>query len=217
MTGLDPDGERIALAGELNRAGIDAGGLTVCEGDATRLPFADGEFDVAWCSLVLHHIDDPVAALREMARVVRPGGLVAALDGDDDGSFPMLPWTPEFEARLRAAAMRGQQEHFGGHLGHHYSSHTGRDLPRLLREGGLADIRILPLSEIDRAPLDPTREAEIANWFSGPLARRIGDYLAPVDRQRLEAYFNPDSETYLLANPDFFMARTWFLALGRAG
>jgi ubiquinone/menaquinone biosynthesis C-methylase UbiE len=47
-------------------------------GDATRLPFADGEFDVAHSSLLLHHLDpeDVVAALREMARVARIGVVV---------------------------------------------------------------------------------------------------------------------------------------------
>jgi SAM-dependent methyltransferase len=44
--------------------------------DATELPFEDGRFDVAFAESVLAFIDDPASAVREMARVVRPGGYV---------------------------------------------------------------------------------------------------------------------------------------------
>jgi ubiquinone/menaquinone biosynthesis C-methylase UbiE len=54
-----------------------ARGLPVTEGDATRLPFPDASFDAAVCFKVLAHIQDPAAAIREMCRVVRPGGVVA--------------------------------------------------------------------------------------------------------------------------------------------
>lgn len=42
--------------------------------DIQRLPFADGSFDVAFCRAMLHHVDRLGDAIREMARVVRPGG-----------------------------------------------------------------------------------------------------------------------------------------------
>ncbi len=48
-----------------------------CGGDLGRLPFRDGAFDLCHGGMVLHHVEDTVAALREMARVVRPGGSVA--------------------------------------------------------------------------------------------------------------------------------------------
>lgn len=50
------------------------------EGDALALPFADGEFDLAMSRFAFHHLPDHAAALREMARVVRPGGHVAVID-----------------------------------------------------------------------------------------------------------------------------------------
>jgi ubiquinone/menaquinone biosynthesis C-methylase UbiE len=52
--------------------------LTV--GDAQRLPFKDGEFDSAFSSATLHHLGDAALGIRELARVVRPGGLVAAIE-----------------------------------------------------------------------------------------------------------------------------------------
>lgn len=50
----------------------------VLRGDATRLPFPDATFDVVITSEVLEHITDDTAAIREMARVLRPGGRFAA-------------------------------------------------------------------------------------------------------------------------------------------
>jgi demethylmenaquinone methyltransferase/2-methoxy-6-polyprenyl-1,4-benzoquinol methylase len=48
--------------------------LPLTAGDATKLPFADGAFDAATISFALRNVHDPDAALREMRRVVRPGG-----------------------------------------------------------------------------------------------------------------------------------------------
>jgi SAM-dependent methyltransferase len=52
--------------------------------DAARLPFRDGSFDTVIANHVLYHLDDPDAALREFARVLRLGGrLAVAVDGRD--------------------------------------------------------------------------------------------------------------------------------------
>ena len=60
-------------------------------GDVYHLDFADDTFDVVHAHQVLQHLTDPVAALGEMRRVCRPGGLVAARDGDYGGFF----WFPD--------------------------------------------------------------------------------------------------------------------------
>ena len=44
--------------------------------DIHRMPFAPGSFDIAFCRAMLHHVDDPSAAVRELARMVKPGGWV---------------------------------------------------------------------------------------------------------------------------------------------
>ena len=49
-------------------------------GDACRLPFADATFDVVYARSMLHHLPDPKAGAREIARVLRPGGRLVALD-----------------------------------------------------------------------------------------------------------------------------------------
>lgn len=58
--------------------------------DAFALPFADDSFDVTHAHQVLQHVGDPVALLREMARVTRPGGLVAVRDAD----YEAMTWAP---------------------------------------------------------------------------------------------------------------------------
>lgn len=50
------------------------------EGDVTSLAFVDESFDVVACRAALHHVTDPAVALREMARVCRPGGRVVVSD-----------------------------------------------------------------------------------------------------------------------------------------
>src|SRR6201999_3703179 len=60
-------------------------GVSAAQAPAEALPFGDGEFDAALAQLVVHFMDDPVAGLREMARVTRPGGAVAACVWDHAG------------------------------------------------------------------------------------------------------------------------------------
>ena len=59
--------------------------------DALALPFASGSFDIASIGFGIRNVDDPVACLREMARVVRPGGRVVVLEfGQPRGAFGAL-------------------------------------------------------------------------------------------------------------------------------
>ena len=60
-------------------------GVRVDVGTAEHLPWDDGSFDLALAQLVVHFMSDPVAGLREMARVTRPGGVVAACVWDHAG------------------------------------------------------------------------------------------------------------------------------------
>jgi SAM-dependent methyltransferase len=60
-------------------------GVEVGVAAAERLPFPDGAFDAALAQLVVHFMTDPVAGLREMGRVTRPDGVVAACVWDHGG------------------------------------------------------------------------------------------------------------------------------------
>jgi ubiquinone/menaquinone biosynthesis C-methylase UbiE len=215
VVGLDLDAENVAVAASLWPDRLAAGALTLTRGDVTRLPFAADAFDVAWTSLVLHHVEDPRAALRELSRVVAPGGTVAVLDGDDAASVPFLPWSPDLEERVRAAIWRGAAENYGGRLDYTIFPYLGRDLPRLMREAGLTEIALHVFADIDRAPLEPSREAKVRDWFRGWVDGRLRDYLAARDRDALLALADPENPAYLLGSPDFFLCRTWLLVTGR--
>ncbi|GAB2655578.1 methyltransferase domain-containing protein [Saccharopolyspora gloriosae] len=82
-------------AGIVEQAAADAPANTTFQvADVCALPFADGSFDVVHAHQVLQHLTDPVAALREMRRVCRPGGIVAARDAD----YAAMTWYPELPA-----------------------------------------------------------------------------------------------------------------------
>ncbi len=86
VLGLDPSEGFIASA---RRRVIDAR-ASFQSGAAQAIPLANASVDVAVCGLVLNFTPDPARALAEMARVVRPGGMVAAYLWDYAGGMQML-------------------------------------------------------------------------------------------------------------------------------
>jgi ubiquinone/menaquinone biosynthesis C-methylase UbiE len=96
VTGIDQSADVLAAAAR------DAGAvdnLTFTTGDVYALAYEDATFDVVHAHQVLQHLSDPVAALREMRRVCKPGGVVGARDGDY-AAFTWYPETPELDAWL---------------------------------------------------------------------------------------------------------------------
>lgn len=79
VVGLDLDFASLrAAAGGVRQRGEQRGQLgALLQGDAFALPFADATFDKVICSEVMEHVHDFTAAARELARVIRPGGLAA--------------------------------------------------------------------------------------------------------------------------------------------
>jgi SAM-dependent methyltransferase len=87
VTAVDPSESFVAAARERHP------GVRVERASAEQLPFADGEFDAALAQLVVHFMADPVAGLRELARVTREGGVVAACVWDHAGGHgPLSPF-----------------------------------------------------------------------------------------------------------------------------
>ena len=68
------------LLEEARRQSSDVSNVAFLEGDVTRLPFADGSFDLATCARTLHHVPRPELAVAELARVTRPGGQILVVD-----------------------------------------------------------------------------------------------------------------------------------------
>jgi SAM-dependent methyltransferase len=96
VVGIDRSADVVAAA-----AAEHAGrpGLTFQAGDVYRLDFPERSFDVVHAHQVLQHLSDPVAALAEMGRVLRPDGLLAVRDGDY-GAFFWWPSDPRLDRWL---------------------------------------------------------------------------------------------------------------------
>jgi ubiquinone/menaquinone biosynthesis C-methylase UbiE/DNA-binding transcriptional ArsR family regulator len=79
VIGVDNSEKMLAAAGER----IEHYGLTNVSlrlGEAEALPIGDGECDAAYSSMLLHHLSEPALGIRELARVVKPGGKVVISD-----------------------------------------------------------------------------------------------------------------------------------------
>jgi ubiquinone/menaquinone biosynthesis C-methylase UbiE len=94
VTGLDRAGAQLDLARE-NAAREGLANVRFVPGSVYTLPFADQEFDVVFAHALFEHLKDQIAALREIHRVLRPGGIVA-LRSPDWGGFIAHPNWPEF-------------------------------------------------------------------------------------------------------------------------
>ena len=146
--------------------------LDVRLGTAEQLPFPDDSFDLAVAQLVVHFMADPVAGLREMARVTRPGGVVAACVWDHAGGGGPL-------ATFWRAA--------------HDVDPEARDEGMLpgAREGHLVELsRAAGLSAVESSTLTVrVRFATFADWWE-PFTLGVGPagaYVAGMDEPRRDA------------------------------
>jgi ubiquinone/menaquinone biosynthesis C-methylase UbiE len=89
VVGVDSSPEALAIA----RRDATANRVKYVGASVYELPFPPAAFDVAYGHQVLQHLNDPVAALREVRRVLKPGGLVAVRDAD----FGSMTHHPHYE------------------------------------------------------------------------------------------------------------------------
>lgn len=94
-TGIDAEPAVVAEASK-GAGGRGPDNVDFATGDVYRLDFEDATFDVVHAHQVLQHLTDPVAALGEMRRVLRPGGILAVRDSDY-GAFVWAPPDPMLE------------------------------------------------------------------------------------------------------------------------
>ena len=131
VTGIDAAADVLGTARQ-EAEGRGLANVSFGTGDVYHLDFADGTFDVVHAHQVLQHLTDPVAALREMRRVCRAGGLVAARDGDYGGFF----WFPEESGLTEWQALyRNVARALGG------EPDAGRHLLSWARQAGFADVQ----------------------------------------------------------------------------
>jgi demethylmenaquinone methyltransferase/2-methoxy-6-polyprenyl-1,4-benzoquinol methylase len=138
------------------RLNVDEAGALVdlAQGRGEQLPFADGTFDAVTFTYLLRYVDDPAATIAEMARVVKPGGVVANLEFNVPTSrFWHFWWVGYTRLVLPVAGwLTGGREWFdvGRFLGPNISAHYGRYplswTVDAWRQAGLVDIGTRPMS-----------------------------------------------------------------------
>gem|GEM_PF-231076 len=176
---------------------------------AGALPFADDTFDLVWCAQSLFSLADPVEALRHMARVTRPGGLVAVLENDTAHQV-CLPWPVQLELPVRAAELRSFVE--GGRDASKF--YIGRRMPAIMAEAQLDPQRTTTHAFDRQVPLGDD-ERVLLQGYLDELVQRVGPFLDASLLAELRDLVNPASSHHLLGEP--YLSLTWLnvLAVGR--
>ena len=149
VVGVDQSADMLASGRErVARAGL-ASRIELREGRAEELPFADAEFDALTFTYLLRYVDDPAATLLGLARVVRPGGMVAMLEF----GLPRGVWRPLWDVYvggvLPAAGLAFGRSWFGvgRFLGPSIRGfHETVPLLELWRDAGITDVHTRRLS-----------------------------------------------------------------------
>ena len=126
VVGLDRAPEAVAAATALARD-LHLSNLSFDTGNAYELDFPAGSFDVVHAHQVLQHLTNPVAALKDMRRVAKPGGIVAVRDADFHGMswYPQLPELEEWMDIYQRVARHNQAEPDAGRRLLHWTQAAG--------------------------------------------------------------------------------------------
>lgn len=160
VAGIDaaPDVVDAAIAAR-DEAGLDDSAVSFAVGDVCALDAPDASFDLVHAHQVLPHLTDPGAALREMARVTAPGGLVAVRE-NDYGAFAWAPDDPLLDRwfELYHQVTRANRA----------DADAGRHLPQWFRAAGLTDLDV-------GSSTWTFADADDRAWWGGPWADRVTD------------------------------------------
>ena len=158
FVGVDIEESQVDLA----RAAAVAGGhhnASFQVGDVTNLPFDDNSFDVAHCHAVLNHVPDTRAALDEIRRVLKPGGLISCRELIGESSFS----EPAADLREAWSLFTRLIEANGGH------PQMGKELKARLIEAGFTDVAATASFETFSTPEDIAFfYGLVVDWFFSP-------------------------------------------------
>lgn len=148
ITGLDANADMIAIARAV------APELDWREGNAVALPFEDASFELVTCQQMLQFVPDPAAALREIRRVLAPGGrLVAAT------------WRARHEQALHDLLGQIAERHLGSANEKRFLLGDAALVRSLLEEAGFLDIRVEVVERTERHVDFPYRLNALAANF----------------------------------------------------
>jgi demethylmenaquinone methyltransferase/2-methoxy-6-polyprenyl-1,4-benzoquinol methylase len=152
VIGVDQSEEMLGTGrARVREAGL-AERIDLREGHAESLPFDDADFDALTFTYLLRYVDDPAATMRELTRVVRPGGTIAMLEFGVPGGI----WRPLWELYVRiglpaagalvSPAWRDVGSFLGPSIRGFYERYPLDGLLELWRDAGLRDLHVQRLS-----------------------------------------------------------------------
>ena len=190
--GVDRSAELLACA---RRAACGVRSTAFLDGDVMALPCEDATFDAAYCERVFLHLDDPQAAMGELARVLRPGGRLLVVDMDHS-----------------TAAIDADDVELATMLTQHFASETanwraGRHLRSQAVLAGFTnvaatvDARVITDREVVRAiTMRPVEERLAGLVASGRITQaRADDYLADQDVRAADGRFQVTTTRYVVS------------------
>lgn len=206
VTGLDLSPEFLDYAKSI----VEEAGLSeqasLQQGDVNNLPFGDDSFDWAWSANCVGYFPaDPLPSLKELARVVKPGGIIAILAWS---SQQLLPGYPLLEARLNATGSGIAPFVKGKRPGLHFSRALG-----WFREVGFEEPIVRNLTGEAYAPLSGEIRAALTSLLQ---MRWVGVELELTEEDRAEykRLCQPESPDFILNIPDYYAFFTYSLFYG---
>ncbi len=193
VAAVEVNAERVtALRAFLETSSLSAR-ISSHQGELPALSFAENEFDVVWCSRVIHHVADPVAGIRELARIAKKGGRVILREGGITPRF--LPYdvgigAAGIEERVRVA----HNAWFDNmRAGHENSVRYPRGWLAALRDAGLQNARAKSFLYELTPPFTDTQISYLRTWLND-FATNEELELSEADRDALRQLTDPASE-----------------------
>ena len=147
VVGVDQSADMLALA--RTRGGVYE---AIVEGRAEKLPFPEATFDHLSFTYLLRYVDDPAATMRELARVVKPGGRLAMVEFGLPGGFwrPLWWLYTRVGLRLGGRVFSSKWSAIGAFLGpsieRFYAAHPLSAVAQDWRDAGLGDVQTRRMS-----------------------------------------------------------------------
>jgi SAM-dependent methyltransferase len=185
--------------------------VLVLQADVRRPPLEPRDFDFIWSVNTVNHLHDPLAGVRVLASLLRPGGRVAL------GQSSLLPdmffaWDSRLERLTNEAVRRYYRNRYG--LSERDLANT-RSIVGLLRNAALHNVTVQSFIIERVSPLNPADEAYLLEAiFRGTWGDRLRPYLAGKDHAELTALCDPTHPAYALRRADFHFLQTFTMAVG---
>jgi SAM-dependent methyltransferase len=185
--------------------------ILIAQADLLQAPLARDSVDLIWCVNTLHHVHDPIAALKQLATLLRSGGRIAL------GQSALLPEMYfAWDARLERVVTEAVRQYYRDRYGVDERRLTAvRALVGSLRAAGLQRVSVRTVMIERIAPLNAADEAYLCEAvFRDTWGSRLQPYLSRDDFQELLQLTDRQHPAFALRRADFHYLQSFTLAAG---